>query len=144
MKLVHVSELGKLKKSKSKLKETTTNLKKRKCIGTDKSNMFIGACMSMLPKSRCTGFANALGLTGVLENIGIDTTNVNVVECLPQQDTLQNLVTERVCNSLFLVQDSIQKNLYVYLFIDKGNKNVNKNLEKYIAWYNVDWKRVRA
>ena len=63
--------------------------------------MFLGACMSMLPNSRCAGFANAfpLGLAGVLENIDIDTTNVNVVECLPQRDKLQNIVTVRATAS---------------------------------------------
>ena len=108
--------------------------------------MFLGACMSMLPNAGCAGFANAfpLGLAGVLENIGIDTTDVNVVECLPQRDKLQNLVTERACDSLMLVQESIRKNPYLYLCIHKGNKNGNKNLAKYIAWYDVDWKRVRT
>ena len=92
--------------------------------------MFLGACMSMLPKSRCAGFANnfPLGLAGVLDNISINTTNVNVVECLHQQDTLQNLGTEHACNILLLVQESIQKNPYVYLCMDKGNKSGNKNL----------------
>ena len=102
--------------------------------------------MSMMPKSGCAGFENTfpLGLAGGLESISINTTNINVLECLPQQDMMQNLVTERTCGSLLLVQERIQKSPYVYLCIDKGNKNGSKNLENYIAWYNVDWKRVQT
>ena len=104
-------------------------------------NQMIGAAMAMIPKAGCAVFSTALSIAvaGVLENLG---TTVDDVTFLPGKEKINELLTERAIDSILEVQESICHNHYVYISADKGNKAGNKNLAKYIYWYNIKFKRV--
>ena len=110
--------------------------------GTYLGDRLLGAAMAMVPKAGCAGFSTALliAVAGVLENLGVP---VNDTLFLPGKDKVNELLTERAVDSIIEVQESIRKNPFVFISADKGNKAGNKNLAKYICWYDNELKRVR-
>ena len=129
---------------KKKLNEIRSKLGKRSYKGTERGNRLLGTAMSMIPKAGCSGFSTALpiAVAGVLENAGL-CVDENIVDALPGKDSMKDFVTERAVDSIVLVREAIRQNPYCFLFTDKGNKHGNKNLAKYIAWYDEKAKRVR-
>ena len=69
--------------------------------------------MSMVPKAGCSGFATDLPLSvaGVLEKGGV-TVDENIVNCLPSNDFVGTMITERAVDSIMLVLVSIRNNPY--------------------------------
>ena len=45
-------------------------------------------------------------------------------------------------NTMLLTRHSIQKNPNIFVSADKGNKKGNKNLAKFVCWYDIDEKQV--
>ena len=54
------------------------------------------------------------------------------------------MVEENDIVNILLTQEYIRKNRYVYICCDKGNKKGNKNLPKFICWYNKDDAKVKT
>ena len=44
---------------------------------------------------------------------------------------------------MLLTQDRVQRNSHVYFSSNKGNKKGNKNLAKFICWYDVQEKQIK-
>ena len=75
-------------------------------------------------------------------NIPIDSNLL--VNSQPSRNTIQQLVEQNKVDTILLTQESIRKNPFIYVSSDKGNKKGNKNLAKYICWYDVDTKQVKT
>ena len=62
-----------------------------------------------------------------------------LVNAMPSKYTIQNPVTKNTVNTCILTQESLRKDIDVY--IHQIRVKGNKNLEKYIRWYDTDVKR---
>ena len=139
---IHKSYLGRLTKYKDMWLEATRRAKLGRYKGINLGDRMIGAAMAMVPKAGCSGFSTALpiAVAGVLENLGLP---VQDTSFLPGKDKVSDMLTEQAIDSILEVQESILKNPFVFISADKGNKAGNKNLAKYICWYDKELKRVR-
>ena len=61
----------------------------------------------------------------------------------PSKEKIRKCGTENVSNTILLTQASLTKNSHVYTSSNKGNKNGNNNLAKFICWYNVKLNEVK-
>ena len=141
--LVYNAHLSCLKNSENKQK-INKNLNRKVYGGTKHGNRLLGSAMSLIPKAGYSGFATALpiAVAGVLEIAGLHVDD-NIVHALLSKDVVKDLINEQAVDSVLLLRKSISRNPHVYLFCDKGNKQGNKNLAKYLAWYNIYKKQAR-
>ena len=66
-----------------------------------------------------------------------------MIKSAPCRDKLRKCVTENTINTILLTQDNVHMNIHVYFFSNKGNKKSNKNLAKFICWYDVEKKQIK-
>ena len=67
-----------------------------------------------------------------------------LVDSQPNKNIVQKFVTTNAVNTCLLTESSIKKNPNVYISADKGNKKGNKNLAKFICWYDNELKKVKT
>ena len=65
------------------------------------------------------------------------------IDSIPSDKPIHTSVTNNTIDTILLNQQSIIENLYVYLSVDKGNKKGNKNLARFLCWYDEDTKKIR-
>ena len=79
----------------------------------------------------------------LFSNAGISIDLDNLVDSAPCKDKIRNCVTENAIDTVLLTQDSVQKNSHIYISSDKGNKKGNKNLAKFIFWFDVAYNEIK-
>ena len=62
---------------------------------------------------------------------------------MPSHTHIKKMVENNVVSSVMLTREAIRKKKYIYICADKGNKTVNKNLPKFICWYDLDNEKVK-
>jgi len=124
------------------MKQISTN----QYVGTDVGNNMIGFGASIIPKAGYEGIAESLPffIGSFLSNCGISYNPERLVNSLPSNKTIERAVEDNAVSNILLTQDAIRKNLFVYICADKGNKKGNKNLSKFICWYDQSEKKVRT
>ena len=80
----------------------------------------------------------------MLSNAGLEVSIENLVNACPSRQKLQDLVTNNAVNTIMLTQYSIVANPHMYIYTGKGNKKGNKNLAKYVCWYDALAKQVKT
>ena len=142
--IIYKPRLARYQQNERKWYSVKKALKLNKYCGSEQGNRLLGTAMSMIPKAGYAGFATALpiAVAGVLVNAGFSLGS-DIVSCLPNKDKMSYFMTERAVDSIVLLKEALRKNYHVYIFADKGNKNGNKNLAKYLAWCDKEQERVR-
>lgn len=72
-----------------------------------------------------------------MANAGIQFDVRKTVDSFPGRDTIGNMLIQNGTDTVILTKSRIEKNQYVFISYDKGNKKGNKNLAKYLCWYFV-------
>ena len=83
-------------------------------------------------------------LGSFLLNCGILYNPERLVNSLPSNKTIERAIKDNAVLNILLTQDVIRNNSFVYICADKGNKKGNKNLSKFICWYNQSEEKVRT
>ena len=63
---------------------------------------------------------------------------------MPSHTHIKKMVENNVVSSVMLTREAIRKKKYIYICADKGNKKGNKNLPKFICWYDLDDEKVKT
>ena len=115
-------------------------------IGDNIGNSMIGFAASLVPQCGYYGLSSIIPfiIGSVFTNGNIPIDSNLLVNSQPLRNTIQRLAEQNVFDTILLTQESIRKNPFIYVSSDKGNKKVNKNLAKYICWYDVDTKQVKT
>ena len=100
---------------------------------------------SIVPQCGYSGLSTAIPfiIRSFFVNAGVLINSELLVNSQPSDNTLQRLVEQNTVHAFLLVQDSICKNKCVYISADKGNKKGNKNLAKFICWFDLYEKEVK-
>ena len=106
----------------------------------------LGFAAASLPQAGYDGIAQVLPFIvgSLLENSGIKYNRDKLVSSLPSNMTIKKMVEDNAVGNILLTQESIRKNTCIYICCDKGNKKGNKNLPKFICWYDLDDKKVKT
>ena len=78
----------------------------------------------------------------LLINAGIHVDAKTIIASLLSPQYVQDMVTEHAVDTYFFICQSILDNPYIYAAFDKGNKKENKNLAKFLCWYDRKKKEV--
>ena len=113
--------------------------------GTELGNKLIACAASIAPQCGFDNLAQIIPLitAAIFANAGIDVDHEKIVSSSPSNDTIKRLVQQHAIDNLILTKDSVDKCCDVYLSIDKGNKHGNKNMPKFLCWYNVEEKKTK-
>ena len=100
---------------------------------------------SMVPQCGYAGLSSVIPLAvgSVFANAGIPVNHDKLVDSLPSHNHIKNLVEQAAIDTMLLTRDSVGPNPCLYVSIDKGNKKGNKNLAKFICWYDKKEKEVK-
>jgi len=144
--VIHKSHLSSYK-SKAKMYDTLSNNISRKYYqGNVVADNMLGFAASCLPQAGYDGIARVLPfiIGSFLQNCGISYNRDKLVTSLPSNMTIKKMVEDNAVDNILLTQESIRKNRFIYICCDKGNKKGNKNLPKFICWYDYDDKKVKV
>jgi len=143
---IHKTQLAILKHKAELHDKLMKQISTNQYVGTDVRNNMIGFGASILPKAGYEGIAESLPffIGSFLSNCGISYNPERLVNSLPSNKTIERAVEDNAVSNILLTQDAIRKNLFVYICADKGNKKGNKNLSKFICWYDQSEKKVRT
>ena len=64
------------------------------------------------------------------------------MDYIPVKDDFKYMMVEREVESIMILRESIYKNIIFHLLLDKVNRIGNKNIAKYIFWYDEDMKEI--
>ena len=105
----------------------------------------IGCASSIVPQCGHYGIATVLpfAIGSLLANAGVEFKVEDIVNSQPSNITIQQCVEQNAVNTMILTRDSICKNPNIYVSADKGNKKGNKNLAKFVCWYDIQEKEVK-
>ena len=100
----------------------------------------------MVPQCGYAGLSSVIPLAVgcIFANAGIDIDHDKLVDSLPSHNKIKTLVEQAAIDTMLLTRDSIGPNPSLYVSIDKGNKKGNKNLAKFICWYDKKDKEVKT
>lgn len=109
-------------------------------MGSDLGDSMFSFTASTVPQCRYNGLATIIPFIvgSTLANSGIEINSEKLVNSLPLHNKIKRMVEQKVIKTVLLTQNSIRTNHYVYVSADKGNKKRNKNLAKFIFWYDID------
>ena len=62
----------------------------------------------------------------------------------PSKNKIKEFVTKNSTTTLLVTEASVKENHVVCISVDKGNKAGNKNLAKFICWYDRENKKVKT
>lgn len=144
--VIHKSHLSSLK-SKAKMYDALSkNICRNDYKGNSVADNMLGFAASCLPQAGYDGIARVLPFIvgSFLQNSGITYNRDKLVTSLPSNMTIKKMVEDNAVDNILLTQDSIRKNRFIYICCDKGNKKGNKNLPKFICWYDYDDKKVKV
>ena len=82
-------------------------------------------------------------ISSVLHNASIHIPDKKIIPALPSAKRIQSVVTEHAIDTMVLTRKNISENLNVLISVDKGNTKGNKNLAKFLCWYDKDGKYVK-
>ena len=144
--LVPKNHLNRIKHKAEKYDNLITTLSRPTYNGTPQADTMLGFASSLVPQCGYAGISTILPIlmSTILMNCGIQIDAEKIIASLPSPQYLQTSVTNYAVETAILVRSSIEKNPNVYLSCDKGNKKGNKNLAKFLCWYDVNKKRVRT
>ena len=135
-----------MKKKVAKYDRLMKQLTKPRYVGNHVGDSIICFAASFVPQCGYYGLSSVIpfiiGSIFAYSNNPID--NDLLLNSQPSRDTIQRLVEQNVVDTILLTQESIRKIPYIYISFDKGNKKGNKNLTRYICWYDVDTKQVKT
>jgi len=139
---------GKLKRLESKAKKydmLMKQLKNQRYIGSPLGDSMLGMAASVVPGCGYSGVATVLpfAVGAFFINAGLPIEINDVVDALPSRQKLEQMVTSNAIDSVLLAMDSMNE-AHVYLSSDKGNKKGNKNLAKFVCWYDTKDERVKT
>ena len=108
-----------------------------KYSGSPLGDSLLGMAASLVPQCGLNGIMiiQPFCVASVLANAGIKFDIGKLVTSQPSREKLLQLVGETAIDNILLTQKSILNNPILYFSVDKGNKKGNKNLAKYICWY---------
>ena len=114
--------------------------------GTEQGDTLLGFATSLVPQCGYAGLAIVLPLaiTSVFMNANVPLNLNSLVDSQPSWHKIQSLVSQNAVDTVLLTQESISENPNVYISCDKGNKKGNKNLAKYICWFDKNTKTVKT
>ena len=144
--IIHLSRLKQLKQKANKYDALMSNISKNKYHGQDDANTLIGYAASIVPQCGYAGLATIIPfiVASFLTNAGIPFLSHPLISSMPSPQTIQSLVTEHAIDTSLLMLLSINLNPYVFIALDKGNKKGNKNLAKFLCWYDTVKEIVRT
>ena len=144
--LIQKSKLGTLKKKAKAFDRLMKQLSTKCYNGTDDGDAMLGFAASVVPQCGYAGLSTAVPfiIGSLFVNAGVPINTESLVNSQPSDNTVQRLVEKSAVNTIILVQESLRRNQYVYISADKGNKKGNKNLAKFICWYDVEAKEVKT
>ena len=109
----------------------------------------IGFASLLVPQCGHAGVATILPIliASVFANAGIEIDSKKLVNSQPSDKSIQRFVENNALNTFLLTKESIKANpniyIYIYISVDKGNKKGNKNLAKFVSWFDKTEKRVK-
>ena len=128
-------------------KRLISSLSGRKYAGTKLGDSLLAFGVSLIPQCDLAGLSTVIPFVAasILANANIPIPPIkDLVGSLPSDKKLQSLVTRHAVENMLMTRDCIAKNSNVYIAADKGNKNGNKNLAKFLCWYDVQEKLVKT
>ena len=143
--IVHKSKLKLLEKKAKKYDSIMRQLTAGTYHGTPLGDAMIGFASSLVPQCGHAGVSTItpILLGSVLANAGIEIENEKLVNSQPSGNSIQRFVEQNALNTLLLTQESIKDNTNVYVSADKGNKKGNKNLAKFVCWFDKKENQVK-
>ena len=143
---IHKTQLSILKAKAELYDALRSNIDRDLYNGTNVAGNMMGFAASCVPQAGYSGIATVAPfiIGAFLENCGIEYTSKKLVSSLPCNMTFKNMVEENAVSNIMLTQESIRKNRYIYICADKGNKKGNKNLPKFICWFDIDSGKVKT
>ena len=144
--LIHRSHLSQLKNKAENYEKLITNLTQSVYHGSTLGNQILGCAASLVPQCGYSGFATLMpfAVYSVFANAGVHIDPDKLISAMPSHKHIQNMVCQNAIDTILLTQESIRANPRVYVSTDKGNKKGNKNLAKFICWYDVEEKQVKT
>lgn len=143
--IIYKSHLKILESKAKKFDTIMTMIKSNKYVGGYVGNKMLGMAASLVPQAGYSGLATILpfGIGAFLSNAGIDYDVKSLVNMLPSRNKIEALVTSNAIDTVMLTKHSL-KDSSIYLSCDKGNKHGNKNLAKYICWFDSKEGKVKT
>ena len=135
--LVTKSRLSALEKKAKLYDDLMKTVSRSKYSGSPLGDSLLGMAASLVPQCGLHGIMIILPfcVASVLANAGMKFDIGELVTSQPSREKLLQLVGETAVDTVLLTQKSILDNPILYFSVDKGNKKGNKNLAKYICWY---------
>ena len=92
---------------------------------------------SLVPQCGHSGMSTVmpLAIRSILANAEIDIRVAKLVTRQPSGQSIQRFFEQNAANTLLLTQEIIQHNPNIFISTDKGNKKENKNLDKFVCWF---------
>ena len=145
-KLCHKSHFSMLVDKAAKFDAIIETITKPRYSGTDLGDWILGYAASAVPQCGFSGLSTILPLAvaSVFINSGIHIDPDLIVGSQPCRNKILDIVTQNATETILLTKASVLKNPVIYISVDKGNKKGNKNLAKYIFWYNNEKKKVQT
>ena len=143
--ITHKTKLAMLESKAAKYDAIMNQLSSNQYKGTELGNAMIGCASSIVPLCGHYGIATVLpfAIGSLLANAGVEFKVEDIVNSQPSNITIQQCVEQNAVNTMILTPDSICKNPNLYVSADKGNKKGNKNLAKFVCWYDIQEKEVK-
>ena len=115
-------------------------------FGTELSDRMLAFAISTVPQCGFSGFSTIINFVVrfVLANFGLAFTTDELVSSLPSHNKIKEMIIDKAVDTVLLTQNSIRKNQHAFILAEKGNKKGNKNLAKFICWYNIDDHEVKT
>ena len=98
-------------------------------------SLLLGTAASRIPQADMIGVATLehMAVVYLLVNIGKQIVANSVVDSLPGQDAIGNIVIQNAADTVMIINESTKMSPLVYTSCDKGNKKGNKNLNTYMC-----------
>ena len=110
--LIHISQLNRLKSKAEKYDQIIHQLSRSFYTGIKQADTLLGFAASLIPQCGFSGLATVIPLliSSVLMNTGIHIAPEKIVESLPSPQYLQSCVTKYAVETALLVRTSIEAN----------------------------------
>ena len=143
--IIHRSKLGSLQNKASKYDRLMKQLRKSRYDGTPLGDAMIGYASSLVPQCGHSGVAATLPfmIGSLFANAGLKFDVNEIVNSQPSDKKIQKCVEQNAVNTMIRTRDSIRRNPNIYVSADKGNKKGNKNLAKFVCWYDTEDNEVK-
>ena len=143
--LVHVSHLARLEAKAKNYDKLMRELSRKKYKGSKMGDAMLGLGASLIPQAGYAGYASVIPFVvgNIFQNAGVPIDTTKIVMSSPSKEKIRKCVTENAVDTILLIQASLKMNNHVYISSDKGNKKGNKNLAKFICWYDVKLNEVK-